>query len=340
MHPLSSRLQQAARSGFSLIELVVVIAIISILISLTLFGVSAARESARRVQCTSNLNQMGIAAQSYASSHSGFPAFTRYDTQFWNGHSNHYIDLTPNLELQSVFETASRGNAGVSELLTNSPPSVFRCPSDPRNTKGTSYPVSRGISDYPTVDPLVDTQAPAIAARFGELVGPSGDEGVLNLTEIRDGLSNTVLYSERQIGGEELFKNWPMGRAGIDRRWIPNSINYRDHSLNPNRIGNLCTQLWEQDNTEWTRDSGSNWCSKRGNHHNHIFPPNYLVDDCISGGSWEVGVISARSFHRGGVVTAWCDGHTQFVSDSIDVDVWRAVGTRAGKQPEPVFVAD
>ena len=87
------------RSGFTLVELLVVIAIIGILIALLLPAVQAAREAARRMQCSNNLKQMGLAIHNYASTHSAFPPGS--PGQYQHGLFTHML---PFMERNSVFE--------------------------------------------------------------------------------------------------------------------------------------------------------------------------------------------------------------------------------------------
>lgn len=330
------------RQGFSMVELLVSLTVVGILVSLLLFGIFSARESSRRIQCANNLKQFGLASQSYSNVFAGFPAIGRRDIDFWNAHSTHYVDLMPYMDLQA-FETIARDGGQDSSvparLLAMGVPSFFCCPSDFNHRSGASYPVSTGSSDSAYLDKsLLDI--PAVAEKFQTLIGPSGTEKIESLSHIRDGLSNTVLYAEHRIGGSELWDWTPNGIPQLHRRVVPNSINFISFTLHPNRVGNLCTELWAKPSDVWAKDTGANYLAKRGNHYNHIFPPNHHVDDCTIGGSFEAGALTARSYHNGGIMTAWCDGRTVLISNTIDLPVWRAIGTRAGGTTEPAFSAE
>src|SRR3954465_8015367 len=92
------------RPGFTLIELLVVIAIIAVLIALLLPAVQAAREAARRIQCTNNLKQIGLALHNYHSVNNVFPPGRINTYAAGNGHCwGAYSQLLPQLELQTLF---------------------------------------------------------------------------------------------------------------------------------------------------------------------------------------------------------------------------------------------
>src|SRR5262245_60445176 len=92
------------RAAFTLIELLVVIAIIGVLIALLLPAVQAAREAARRMSCTNNLKQIGLALHNYESTNSVFPPGRINTYVAGNGHCwGAYSQMLPYLELQALF---------------------------------------------------------------------------------------------------------------------------------------------------------------------------------------------------------------------------------------------
>ena len=143
--------------GFTLIELLVVIAIIAVLIALLLPAVQAAREAARRIQCTNNVKQIGLGMHNYASSVGTFP----YGMKAANW-GTWLVAVLPYVEQQALFNSwNSAGNTVV--LLAGGQPDIFRysgvtnttvtttrvlaycCPSDPNYTNlrsGATYPIT------------------------------------------------------------------------------------------------------------------------------------------------------------------------------------------------------
>ncbi|MBQ6158884.1 MAG: DUF1559 domain-containing protein, partial [Thermoguttaceae bacterium] len=108
-----SKKQTGRRLGFSLIELLVAVSIISIILSLLVVGVQAAREAARRMKCGNNMRQTALAVQMYHSAHQGLPALcTTYkiynaaettDTETRIGTCGAQIFLLPYLEQEQVY---------------------------------------------------------------------------------------------------------------------------------------------------------------------------------------------------------------------------------------------
>lgn len=95
--------------GFTLVELLVVIAIIGILIALLLPAVQAAREAARRAQCTNNLKQLGLGLQNYHDTYRVFP-FGNQNSYAWT------VRLLPFIEQKPLWDQINQGNSGPSRL--------------------------------------------------------------------------------------------------------------------------------------------------------------------------------------------------------------------------------
>src|SRR4051794_38561286 len=127
--------------GFTLVELLVVIAIIGVLVALLLPAVQAAREAARRMSCSNNLKQIGLALHSYESAHSVFPPGRINTYVAGNGHCwGAYSQMLPFLEQKAVFDAMNFSmnpdpdytttNAVVNQTAAVTVLSTFLCPSD------------------------------------------------------------------------------------------------------------------------------------------------------------------------------------------------------------------
>ncbi len=130
--------KHSKQHAFTLVELLVVIAIIGILVALLLPAVQAAREAARRMQCTNNLKQMGLSVHNYHDANKEFPAGVRtIGTSF--GSAGHYqsgwtIEILPFMEEQPLYDQIDRLNGGAFDI-SNQPffqteLEAFVCPSD------------------------------------------------------------------------------------------------------------------------------------------------------------------------------------------------------------------
>jgi prepilin-type N-terminal cleavage/methylation domain-containing protein len=195
------------RRGFTLVELLVVIAIIGVLVALLLSAVQAAREAARRGQCSNNLRQMGLAAHLYHDVHRHLPpgiGYTPLETRsVWGSHFFHLLSY---LEQGNLYERALGSVAlptGPTTIYYPGNNNVYRqpvpnyvCPSDPSVESGglvTINDISWGASCY-----AINSQAgtkndlTTIPPTGG---GPQGKSRIP--TDFADGTSNTVLYGEK-----------------------------------------------------------------------------------------------------------------------------------------------
>jgi len=195
--------------GFTLIELLVAIAIISVLIGLLLPAVQSAREAARRIQCQSNLKQMGIALQAFHSTHNKFPA-GKLDVQGL-GHS-WCTFLLPHLEQSALAEQFDMSrpwndepsNADAARMSL----SLFRCASSPFQFEG-------GM-DYCGITggtqgglPFGDGRTEALGSGVLVTVNVTTPSFV-SFRDITDGTSNTICISE-SVGRNDDTGRWASG---------------------------------------------------------------------------------------------------------------------------------
>jgi len=318
------------RPGITLIEVLVVIAIIAVLVGLLFPAVQSAREAGRRVTCANNTKQLALAFLAYESSHGRLPPMAvRWENtdeylgtsvrsllvsanRWFNDHG-WYTLIGPQIE-QLPWYTSIRLDKSFSDVA-NTPPRqtkipLYGCPSDGLKENEWSHPnwarvrgnyvVNAGNTDY-------GQATKAGVAFLGAPFAPR--EGVL-LATIRDGLSNTLLTSEVI--------------TTLSSQWWGGPIS--DFTI---ALGGQTFTGWLGPNSS-TPDESVRECPK---------PEQYNgIPGCTltfpNEEQTKRAVFAARSKHQSGVNASMCDGSVRFVDDGIDVlGVWRPMTTARGREP-------
>jgi prepilin-type N-terminal cleavage/methylation domain-containing protein/prepilin-type processing-associated H-X9-DG protein len=322
------------RSGFTLIELLVVIAIIAVLIALLLPAVQAAREAARRVQCTNNLKQIGLALHNYHASWNGFPVGFLYAHRgvLPNSSPSQYrwsalAQMSPYLE-QAVLFNALNFDFPLAHMPTTS--GALFWPYFPANTTAMATRVAMFVCPSDGAPPPAEGSGPtnyafcsgtgvnggdATNADGAFILGPS--ESVANIT---DGTSQTAAVSEQSLGIAGPYSQ--PSPTPVPMPW--------SRAMARVVAGPLTDAACALAGNGWLLNKGSSWWD--GNYqnalYNHYLVPNANRPDCIvyHNPGWK----AARSYHPGGVNLLFCDGHAAFVKDTVNLATWRAIATRAG----------
>ncbi len=319
------------RAGFTLNELIVVMGIIGILIALIAPAVQNARESSRRVQCQNNLRQIGIAINAFEAARGEYPSLSVPRAApklplYPASPLSICYQLLPYMDQAPLFNAVNTDEDGSGS--TGEPPTsatnglllqvsipVFLCPTDRSFPGSASYRACAGTS--PGLHTTPDRPLPN-SSRQGFATG-----GVPRRTaNIRDGFSNTVFFSEKLLGDHDTSRYSP-SRDTI--------LGVHGDFLLPDDAVRGC-RLPESTSELHASFGGSSWLFSGYGHtcYNHILTPNSREPDCslydavLAVGS---GAFTARSLHPGGVHALMGDGATRFVSEEIDLGVWRAVGT-------------
>ena len=285
-YPSSAR----ARRGFTLVELLVVIAIIGILVGLLLPAVQAAREAARRMQCTNNLKQIGLAMHNYHDVYTSFPASRTADVAVWS------VSILPQLEggnLSELYDYDLDWDEGANVDLATQMPDVYTCASNPsaddllseNGFQTTDYSVLRNATEWDKYESLFQ-----------------GNKSH-RMRDITDGTTSTCLVYESA------------GRSD----W------YVEGKRNPARSGYNHTFGTEE--APWTSPNNAGWmfaCAVDFNESGDDMTAVYWStgNRVINVSNW---FGAPYSFHPGGIQMGMADGSVRFVSENVSMDTIKAL---------------
>ncbi len=358
------------RQGFTLIELLVVIAIIGVLIALLLPAIQAARESARRAQCSSNLHNLAIALQGYLDATGQFPIHGRYGQSGSgpkSGGWGHLAFLLPHLEQQAVFDNMNFSvpsldyddwylptNINQTVALRGNAIPSFLCPSDPSDSlqtgAGTQHNYGMNGGYCVRADNAPDYGAYVAWRPNGVLNIADGWAGYqlkggLRRNAIIDGESKTCGFSEFVKGRGYNRPNdvsvWYSG-PNIDVAWNTGGTPAGAKKYLDDQVDG-CRAMAAAGSGMWPNKGELPFMGEGGRGYIIGFggPPNFYSCGYFPADVTWIGfhfaMTSAQSSHPGGVNVALLDGTVNFVGDSVDIGAWRALGTRAGRETATAF---
>ncbi|EAQ78732.1 DUF1559 domain-containing protein [Blastopirellula marina] len=298
------------RSAFTLVELLVVIAIIGVLIALLLPAVQQAREAARRISCSNNLKQLGLAMHNYHDTYLSLP-YGQFAYGLYSGINPEFTDTAgeqpygatwfqgtlPFVEQSAIYDAIktdmpSMPSTDWSSTARNTVVSSFVCPSDPSGGKVGTV----GFQGNYLGNAHTDTLNPG---NLGDAVGVLFMKSSINFRDVTDGTSNTLMFGEcvQDANGEpaDAIGGYWDGQFMETMFTARSSWGFNNAQIPDIGDGARCFS------------STKRLCSPSG-----PYASTYML----------------RSYHPGGVMTSRVDASVSFLPDTMNKDIFSYMGAR------------
>ncbi|MEN1679655.1 MAG: DUF1559 domain-containing protein [Planctomycetota bacterium] len=292
------------RHGYTLVELLVVVTVVTILIGLLLPAVQAAREAARARTCTNNLKQIGLALHSYESSYRRLPPGARLHDQPMQPSIGWRVEILSHVEqatLHDQMEPQQHGGAKDVSVARSLAPSLYQCPSAERpfaTAQTDSVSHYAGVSGAYRGDERIDLEDTACGDVYTNGILYPGSE--TRLAEITDGTSNTLMVGERLY----IFRDWVSGATRLE---------------SPFKL--ICSGATK--NVRFPINSAP---ALTGYHvGDQLAPPDAVKDKLLND-------LYFASSHPGGANFLLADGSVHFVSERLDFPTFQDLATKSGAE--------
>lgn len=300
-----------ASAGMTLVELLVGLSVVTILISLVVPAVLAVREKARKTECQSHLRKLGVACQEYQAIHQVFPEgrlFGRYGVGPTSRGWSWLARILPLVDQSALHDSGGIPHKSLEKSgVADAEVSLFLCPSDSERTPG----------------PRMDA-GNMIEHRFG--VGQTNYKGVSG--------ANWGADRSQSLTADKLESPWRnRGTNGsFDGLSNGDGMLYRDdyrRSRKPSHVRDGLSRTFMLGEDLPAHDAYCSWPYSNNAYSTCAIPPN--VDGRARLFDW-LSVQSFRSDHEGGLHFAYADGHVEFISEEIDLKIYRSLATIAGSE--------